>query len=126
MSAQFEIDPDAPILVDFSMPGVQPVAIMRGGEELEKLAEKSQKALDQAMNTIHHMAQRVVVTMKALPKSELPDKVEVEFGLKLDAEAGAMIAKAGAEASIVVTLAWERPEKPLYVLPSTTSHGIEH
>jgi len=108
------------------MPGVQPVAIMRGGEQLEELAKKSEKALDQAMNNIYHMAQRVTATMKALPKSELPDKVEVEFGLKLDAEAGAYIAKAGVEASITVTLAWERPEKPLAVLPSTTSHGVEH
>jgi hypothetical protein len=129
MSTNFEIDPDAPILIDFSQPGLQPVAGIWGGgvvEQQKDLVEKSQKALDQAMNTIYHMAQRVTDTMKALPKSELPNKVEVEFGIKLDAEAGAYIAKAGVEASITVTLAWERPEKPLAVLPSATSHGIEH
>ena len=125
MPTKFEIDPDAPILVDFTMPGVQPVAIMRGEAQMDELAKKSQKAIDHAMSTIQNMASKVVAAIKELPKSELPDKVEVEFGLKLDAEAGAMIAKAGAEASIVVTLAWERPEKPVAVLPPT-SHGVEH
>jgi hypothetical protein len=37
------------------------------------------------MNTIHHMARRVVATVKALSLAERPAKVEVEFGLKLDA-----------------------------------------
>jgi hypothetical protein len=34
--------------------------------------------------------------------------LEVSFGLKLNAETGAIIAKAGTEATINVTLKWER------------------
>ncbi|MFI1438055.1 CU044_2847 family protein [Streptomyces fructofermentans] len=35
-----------------------------------------------------------------------PDSVEIEFGVKLTAEAGALIAKGAAEAHLVVKLSW--------------------
>ncbi len=71
----------------------------------ENLAEKSAAVLDHAMGTIHGMAAKVMKTIKAIKISERPNKVQVEFGIKLDAEAGAMVARAGTEASIKVTLA---------------------
>jgi hypothetical protein len=37
------------------------------------------------------------------------DGLEVEFGVKLNAEAGAVIAKTAAEAHMVVKLSWSRP-----------------
>ena len=37
-----------------------------------------------------------------------PDEVELEFGVKLDVEGNALIAKAGIEAAIAVTLTWKR------------------
>jgi len=40
--------------------------------------------------------------------SENFKEVQVEFGVKLDVEAGALIAKTGVEATINVTLTWER------------------
>jgi hypothetical protein len=38
--------------------------------------------------------------------AERPAGVQVAFGLKFDAEAGAFIAKTGMEASVNVTLTW--------------------
>ena len=127
MPTEFEIDPNAQILIDFSQPGVQPVSgVMRmGPEKLDDLAEKSQKALNRAMSTVYQMAQQVTATMKALPPVDLPNNVEIEFGLKLDAEAGAYIVKSGIEATIRVTLAWERPEKPVATLPGMAP-GLQH
>ncbi|WP_405643887.1 CU044_2847 family protein [Streptomyces sp. NBC_00019] len=40
-----------------------------------------------------------------------PDSVELEFGVKLSAEAGAVIAKGSAEGHLVVKLSWS-PEPP--------------
>ncbi|MGW8060715.1 CU044_2847 family protein [Streptomyces ziwulingensis] len=40
-----------------------------------------------------------------------PDSVELEFGVKLSAEAGAVIAKGAAEGHLVVRLTWS-PEPP--------------
>lgn len=98
----FTINENVPVLVEFTArPGVQQVSLSPAD-----LAEKSRKALDSAMNTVHHMARRVVDTINKL--ADKPSVLEVSFGLKLDAETGAIIAKAGAEASINVTLKWER------------------
>jgi len=69
------------------------------------LAEKSARALDQAMQTIRGMAQRVAATVQDL--TTRPQSVEVAFGLKLNAEAGALIAKTGGEASLNVKLTWK-------------------
>ena len=110
----FTMDDDAPILVEFAprapQPGLQET--MRGwpSAPVGDIAEQSAKALNTAMNTIHNMARRVSDTIKALPMAERPSQIEVEFGLKLDAAAGAVIAQAGTEASFTVKLMWERRE----------------
>jgi hypothetical protein len=100
----FIIDEDTPILVEFApRPGVQQVALSPAD-----WAEKSAQALDRAMGTIRQMAQRVSALRDALPDEFT--QVELEFGVKLDAEAGALLSKVGGEASINVTLTWERSD----------------
>ena len=47
-----------------------------------------------------------------MPAMERPTTVELEFGIKLDAEAGALVARAGAEASFNVKLIWQREARP--------------
>lgn len=41
-----------------------------------------------------------------------PDAVEIEFGVKLSAEAGAVIAKGSAETHLVVKLSWSPGQPP--------------
>jgi len=99
--ATFIVDENAPILVEFTpRPGLREVSL-----KPEDLTAKSSQALEAAMNTIHNMARRVTATVEAL--ATRPSQVEVAFGLKLDTEAGALIAKVGAEASLNVKLTWE-------------------
>jgi hypothetical protein len=74
----------------------------------EALAARSAAAVDAAMASIHDMADRVTATVSDLVRK--PDEVKVEFGIKLDAEAGALIAKSKIEAHIVVTLRWSDDE----------------
>lgn len=38
-----------------------------------------------------------------------PDKVEIDFGVKFSAEAGAVIAKTSGEGHLIVRLTWSRP-----------------
>ena len=100
----FIIDEDAPILVELMPPtGLEQVSL--SSLSPEEIAKRSAKALDSAMSTIHHMARRVSTMIGAL--CARPTQVEVAFGLKLDAESGAVIAKAGMEASINVKLTWK-------------------
>lgn len=110
--SEFTIDMDtgeeAPILVEFALrPGVRQVSLAVSPEEL---AGKSALALDRAMSTVRQMAKRVTDAVDKI--TDKPDKVEVEFGLKLDAEAGAYVAKVSTEAGFKVVLTWERPKAP--------------
>ena len=90
------------ILVELKpKPGMQLVALTH-----QDLAELSVKALDSAMSTIQSMAVWVSTTIDDLAGN--PDEVEVEFGITLNVEGQALIAKAGAEAAISVSLTWER------------------
>jgi hypothetical protein len=90
-----------PILVQFELgPGAYNVS-----NTPQDLVKKSTEALDKAMHTIQHMAERVVNTVQAMPQQI--SQVEVEFGIVFTMEAGALISKAGAEATIQVKLTFE-------------------
>ncbi|HEY9799692.1 MAG TPA: CU044_2847 family protein [Leptolyngbyaceae cyanobacterium] len=72
------------------------------------IAQESAKALDKAMLTIRQMAKKTMDTIDTL--SNKPSEVELEFGIKLNTEAGAIIAKTAGEASLKVKLLWERKD----------------
>jgi hypothetical protein len=113
----FTIKEKAPILVEFEPRR----GVVKASLSPQDVVQQSAAALDSAMNTIYQMARRVTVTIDAL--IDRPSEVEVAFGIKLDAEAGALIAKAGVEGSIGVKLTWERTEKPVAVLPSASTRS---
>lgn len=102
----FTIDENIPILVEFApAPGVVRTALPTSPAEL---AEQSEKAIESAMSTIVAMSRRVTATINSI--SERPSTVEVDFGLKLTAGAGALVASASTEASFIVKLTWAREE----------------
>lgn len=88
------------------------------GSLLEKMQEESERALNMAMGNIRSMARRMAQTMDELEDKARPDDVEVEFGLNLDADVGAFMAKASGGAQIKVTLKWsiEQPQRPKVIL----------
>ena len=83
------------------------------GDKAEMMKQQSQKALNLAMGTIRAMAYRVAKTVNALEDRARPDEAEVEFGITLDAESGALLAKASVGAQIKVKLKWTvvQPER---------------
>ncbi|GAB4581805.1 MAG: hypothetical protein Fur0022_45550 [Anaerolineales bacterium] len=108
------------ILVDFGEEAGGLVPVSRGGGKLGEvtgeLVEKSREAIDKAMDTIQGMAAKTIAAAKGI--SEPPDAIEVEFGIKLDAQAGALVAQAGTEASITVKMVWRPKDKPMAKLPA--------
>ena len=94
------IDRNAPILIEIGTKGVKDVA---------NFQEKSVEAIDSAMSTIYSTATHINNTIEALKIK--PSQVEVNFGIKVTAESGAIIAKAGGEANFSVKLTWESREK---------------
>jgi len=100
------VDKETPILVEFApQPGVRGIGRLSAAD----LAKRSAEAVEAAMGTIKAMARRISALREEMPYEFT--RIEIDFGIKLDAEAGALLAKAGGEASLNVTLTWERPDK---------------
>jgi hypothetical protein len=110
---------DEEFIILMEWPGQQAGVVKASrGERLQALQEQSQKAVNYAMGTIRAMAYHIAQTMDGLEDRVRPDEAEVEFGITLDAEAGAMLAKASTGAQIKVKLKWivEQPQKATVVV----------
>lgn len=60
-----------------------------------------------ALGTIRDVAGQLMESLTSLPRA--PDNCELTFGIKLSAAAGAILAKAGAEANFEVKMTWAAP-----------------
>ncbi|WP_322508978.1 CU044_2847 family protein [Anaerolinea sp.] len=89
--------------------GYEPLS--RGAEEIRKAGKTFETALEQ----IRPIAQGILKKLRSL--HEAPDEIEVEFGLSLNAEVGAVIASSGVEANYKVTLTWKKEESRLTATP---------
>jgi hypothetical protein len=95
---------------DAAVPQAGVVKAGRVGEAVRDVVEDARTTFEDAMDAVRQNAQAVIDKVKGL--SDLPDEVEVTFGLKATGEVGNFaVAKAGAEANYTVTLTWKREEK---------------
>lgn len=102
---------DGPILVDLSQ--VKPKGGTIGYRDTEQndkadadQAERSNEAIDHALETVYRTAKRVSTMMKSL-EDEPVSKMQMEFGLTLKEDASVMIAKVGPEIHFRVKLTWK-------------------
>ncbi|MCA9770944.1 MAG: hypothetical protein KC466_00960, partial [Myxococcales bacterium] len=96
----FTINREAHVLVELSpVPGGPDVVLAP-----EDFASRSREALDSAMDVIHHMARRARAMIEHLP--EPPTLVELDFGLRLDVDGDALVARSAQGATIGVKLVW--------------------
>ena len=87
--------------IDSSEPGFQSIS-RKPGEAIYDV----QGRFDDALESVRDAA---VSALKKFRDEILhPDSVEIEFGFKLNAEAGAVIAKTSAEGHLTIKLAWSR------------------
>jgi hypothetical protein len=82
---------------------VGPERVSRHGDTV--VADLSE-SLDDALDQVRPAAMKVLDAFRALR----PDGLEIEFGLRLDAAVGAVIAKASAGAHFTVKLTWAESE----------------
>ncbi len=77
----------------------------------QELATKSAQALGQAMGTIHALANRTSETLAKLPQP--PATCEVEFGIKVDAQAGVLVSNSAEASNLRIKFVWvPTPSKP--------------
>lgn len=81
---------------------------VRGGSPSE-VAEKAKQAFETSLERIKPVAGAVIAKLREL--SDQPEQVSVEFGIKLSAEAGVVLASTGVEANFKVTVLWKHAQK---------------
>ena len=86
--------------IDDSMPEGGVVRAARPGE----IAERASQTFEAALSKIKPMAGAIFTTLRDL--THCPEQIQVEFGVKITASAGAVLASAGVEGNYKVTLTW--------------------
>jgi hypothetical protein len=85
----------------------------RRGLSTSAVVERAQTSFEDALEKARPMASSLVAKLRAIGDAagNAPDEVQVEFGLILSAEAGAVLAAASAGANYKVTMTWNRPSE---------------
>jgi hypothetical protein len=105
-------------LIEFPLEGQESLLVevdepIQGGLTKAGLTDtitKAQHTLEESLEKVKPAAQSIIKKLRKL--SDPPDEVEVSFGIKLSAEAGAVLASSGVEANYTVTLKWVKEAKP--------------
>jgi len=103
---EFPLEDGGSVTVEVDVP--ERVGMVRAGRG-EEVPQRAQQTFESALDKVRPAAQAIIQKLRAL--HDPPDEIGVEFGLKMNAEAGAVIAAAGVEANYKVTLKWKREEK---------------
>jgi hypothetical protein len=84
-----------------------------GGEERaarwDGVIEKVDQEFDMALKRIQPAVRLIT---ESLNDFNNPDEITVEFGIKMSAKAGAVIASADAEANFTIKISWKKPAPP--------------
>jgi NTP-dependent ternary system trypsin peptidase co-occuring protein len=106
------------VVVEINDAGRGPVT--RGGGRREELvtdaSETFEQALDRVLPALRSLAARVSAAAQG------PDEFTIEFGLRLSAELGAIVAKTAGEANFSVSATWKR-DAGLAPNPATEGGG---
>lgn len=130
---EFTLDPDHNILVELpdDFTGVtreeagtrsgeeaEKAPITRSGGKPEKVLERTEQSFTDAVSAARRVGD-VLVEQFQSAKSR-PQEFEVEFGLQLSAEAGAILTSVGANAHLHIRMKWQAPDSE-WATPDTAS-----
>lgn len=73
--------------------------------------------VDRAQHTFEGAVEKVIPAVESVVRRvrsalDAPDEVTVEFGIELNAQAGAILAAAGTTASLTVSVTWRADDTP--------------
>jgi Trypsin-co-occurring domain 1 len=101
---RFELDGGGAVLVEVAddEPGIEQAA------RVDDLVVKARVSLESALDQVRAFANATLGNVQDLVQQ--PEQIQVEFGIRFNAEAGAVIARTQAEGHLQVTLTWTRAE----------------
>jgi hypothetical protein len=102
--AQFPLNGGGVLVVEVDTADNSPKRVMRGANP-EAIATAT-ATFESALQTVRSAAEGILHQLRSL--AQPPDEVEVEFGVKMSAETGAIIAKASTEANFKINLTWKK------------------
>lgn len=82
--------------------GGGPVHAGRAGDRVEEVVAVASRSLREALEPVTAMSRQILEQLGQVR----PREVQVEFGVELTVEAGAVLAKAGSGCHLTVTLTW--------------------
>ena len=74
-----------------------------------EVVAKAKQTFEDAMENIKPAANVIITKLREI--TDPPDEIEVEFGIKLSASAGAIVTNASVEANYKINLTWKKPVK---------------
>jgi Trypsin-co-occurring domain 1 len=98
---EFPLQDGGTVLVQVNESGIGPTT---RGLSNRAVAEQAQHTFEQAVDRVRPAAQALINQLRGLADS--PNEIGIEFGLELNAEAGAFIASASTTANFRVSLTW--------------------
>src|SRR5918994_4349405 len=105
---EFPSESGEPILVEVEDMGLGGEA--RRGISASAVVERAQTSFEDVLDKARQMATSLVGKLRAIGDAagNPPDEVQVEFGIVLNAEAGAVLASASAGANYKINMTWKR------------------
>jgi hypothetical protein len=99
---EFPLEAGGTVVVEVDIPlGMSRVAHGDG------LVTAAKTTFETALTAVRDAASSALDQLRSM--SSRPDGIEIRFGVKLTAQAGAVIAKTGGEGTFEVKLVWKRP-----------------
>lgn len=83
----------------------EPIGRPRPAQTVVGAADTAADTLRDAVDRVRPAVQDVVDSLRAMPRR--PDRITLEFGVKVTAEAGVVLARTAAEAHFTVGVEWE-------------------
>jgi hypothetical protein len=102
---EFEVSPGHEVLVETDDIGEGWIPVDRGDDGIVRAAGRFTDHLD----CIREAAAEALVTFQ---KRLNPDEIKLSFGIKITAEAGAVIARSAVEGNLALELIWRRTPAP--------------
>jgi Trypsin-co-occurring domain 1 len=103
---QFDL-PDGGVV--FAEVAADEPGIRRAGRTADGAWVKATANLDVALDGVRSAANVALGKLRDLARE--PDEIELEFGVRLNASAGAVLARTDAEGHLQVRLAWKKAER---------------
>jgi hypothetical protein len=103
--AQFPLKGGGSLVVEVDGVDSPGARVMRGSTAEDAVASAT-STFESALENVRSAAEGILHQLCSL--AQPPDEVAVEFGVKMSAESGAIIAKASGEANFKINLVWKR------------------